>query len=77
MWSPSASIRGCKGMLCQTKSPTIGPLQTAGASFSIRNPIDMHFTPKFSNGSILDSADEQYHREGHFEAAKIYLPEPF
>jgi hypothetical protein len=38
------------------KKITMSPLQTTGASFSIRNPIDMQRTPKFSRGIILDPA---------------------
>jgi hypothetical protein len=36
---------------------TIGPLQTIGASFSTRNPMDIHRTPWFSTGIIFMSID--------------------
>ena len=32
---------------------TIGPLHTIGASFSTKDPIDIHLTPWFSIGIIL------------------------
>lgn len=40
---------------CWRAFMTMRPRQTTGASSSTRKPIDMHFTPKFVNGTNLSS----------------------